>query len=64
MLISQTFNGVLLPVILVLMLVLINDKRLMGKFTNGRVFNILAWITVITLIILATILIVVTFLPR
>jgi Mn2+/Fe2+ NRAMP family transporter len=61
MLISQTFNGVLLPVILISMLVLINDKRLMGKFTNGRLFNIMAWATVIALIILSAILIVVTF---
>jgi Mn2+/Fe2+ NRAMP family transporter len=61
MLISQTFNGVLLPVILVTMLVLINDKRLMGKFANGRVFNLLAWATAIALILLATILIIVTF---
>ena len=64
MLISQTFNGVLLPVILVTMLVLINDKRLMGRFANGRVFNILAWATAAALILLAGILIVVTFLPR
>ncbi|NJD60752.1 MAG: Mn transporter [Anaerolineales bacterium] len=63
MLISQTFNGVLLPVILVTMLLLINDKRLMGKFKNGRLFNILAWITAVVLILLAGILIVVTFLP-
>ena len=62
MLISQTFNGVLLPVILVIMLVLINDKRLMGKFRNGRLFNILAWATVIILILLALILTVLTFL--
>ncbi len=61
MLISQTFNGMLLPVILITMLVLINDKRLMGKFSNGRIFNILAWATVIALILLATILVVVTF---
>ena len=61
MLISQTFNGVLLPVILIAMLVLINDKRLMGKFRNGRVFNVLAWATVVALILLASILIVVTF---
>jgi Mn2+/Fe2+ NRAMP family transporter len=61
MLISQTFNGVLLPVILVTMLILINDKRLMGKFRNGRLFNILAWATVIILILLALILILVTF---
>ncbi len=64
MLISQTFNGVLLPVILIAMLFLINDKRLMGKFKNGRLFNILAWIISIVLIILAGILIVVTFLPK
>jgi Mn2+/Fe2+ NRAMP family transporter len=64
MLISQTLNGVLLPVILIAMLVLINDKRLMGKFKNGRVFNILAWATAVALIILALILIVVTFLPK
>jgi Mn2+/Fe2+ NRAMP family transporter len=62
MLISQTFNGVLLPVILVTMLLLINDKRLMGKFTNGRIFNILAWVTAIILILLAIFLIVITFL--
>ncbi len=61
MLISQTFNGVLLPVILITMLVLINDKHLMGKFRNGRLFNILSWATVVALIILALILIVVTF---
>jgi Mn2+/Fe2+ NRAMP family transporter len=62
MLISQTFNGVLLPVILVTMLLLINDKRLMGKFTNGRIFNILAWVTAIILIVLAIFLIAITFL--
>ena len=61
MMISQTFNGVLLPVILIAMLVLINDKRLMGKYTNGRVFNFLAWLTVIILIALAAILVVLTF---
>jgi Mn2+/Fe2+ NRAMP family transporter len=63
MMISQTFNGVLLPVILVTMLKLINDKHIMGKYVNGRIFNILAWITVVILIVLAGILVVTTFLP-
>jgi len=63
MMISQTFNGVLLPVILVTMLTLINDKRIMGKYVNGKIFNILAWTTVIILILLAAILVVTTFLP-
>jgi len=63
MLVSQTLNGVLLPVILIAMLSLINDKRIMGKFVNSRTFNLLAWVTVIILIILALILVVVTFVP-
>ena len=54
----------MVEVALILMLVLINDKRIMGRFTNGRIFNILAWMTSIVLILLATVLIVVTFLPQ
>jgi NRAMP (natural resistance-associated macrophage protein)-like metal ion transporter len=44
---SQVLNGVLLPIVLVLMLLLINNKRLMGAWTNGPAFNVIAWATVI-----------------
>jgi Mn2+/Fe2+ NRAMP family transporter len=50
-------NGVVLPIILIVMLRLINDRRLMGDFRNGRIFNILAWIVVVVLILLTAILI-------
>jgi Mn2+/Fe2+ NRAMP family transporter len=63
MMASQTLNGMLLPVILIVMLRLINDKRLMGKFINGRVFNFLAWIVVGILIFLTLILIGLGILP-
>jgi NRAMP (natural resistance-associated macrophage protein)-like metal ion transporter len=63
MLASQTLNGVLLPVILIVMLRLINDRRLMGRFVNGRVFNALAWITIVILIVLTAILIVTSVAP-
>ncbi len=43
---SQVLNGVLLPIVLVLMLLLINNKRLMGKWTNSPLFNVIAWATV------------------
>jgi Mn2+/Fe2+ NRAMP family transporter len=36
-----------LPVVLVLMLLLINRKHLMGEYTNGVVFNAIAWATVV-----------------
>jgi Mn2+/Fe2+ NRAMP family transporter len=63
MLASQTLNGVLLPVILVVMLKLINDKRLMGRFVNGRVFNGIAWMMVVVLIGLTIILLFTSFFP-
>lgn len=44
---SQVLNGTLLPIVLVLMLLLINNKRLMGAWTNGRAFNVIAWATVL-----------------
>jgi Mn2+/Fe2+ NRAMP family transporter len=64
MLSSQTLNGVLLPIILIVMLRLINNKRLMGRYVNGRLFNILAWGTVVILIGLTVILIVTSWFPQ
>lgn len=49
---SQVLNGVLLPFVLVFMLVLVNRSSLMGKSTNSRTYNMVAW----TLTSLATIL--------
>ncbi len=60
---SQTLNGVLLPVILVVMLRLINDKRIMGKHTNSLVMNIINWLVVAILILLTTLLIIATLFP-
>jgi len=63
MLASQTLNGILLPFILLVMLRLINDRRLMGKFVNGRVTNMLSWTVVALLILLTVILVITTLLP-
>ncbi len=63
MLASQTLNGVLLPVILVVMLKLINNPRIMGRYVNGRVFNALSWATVVILIVLTVILVLTSVFP-
>jgi NRAMP (natural resistance-associated macrophage protein)-like metal ion transporter len=42
---SQVLNGILLPVVIVLMLILINRKDLMGEHVNSRLFNVIAWAT-------------------
>jgi NRAMP (natural resistance-associated macrophage protein)-like metal ion transporter len=47
---SQVLNGVLLPVIIILMLMLINRKDLMGEHRNSRLWNIIAWATSIIVI--------------
>ena len=60
---SQTVNGLLLPVILIVMLRLINDRSVMGEFTNGRLFNILAWAIALALIVLTLVWVYTSILP-
>ncbi len=62
-LVSQILNGVLLPVILVFMLLLVNRESLMGRFTNGRAYDVVAWATVAVLMVLTGLLVVTSFLP-
>jgi len=50
---SQVINGILLPFVLIFMLILINDPRIMGNFVNGRIMNIVAWLTVGIMIVLS-----------
>jgi Mn2+/Fe2+ NRAMP family transporter len=52
MFLSQVVNGAVLPFVLIFMLMLINDRSLMGKYVNGPAFNLIAWITVIIMIAL------------
>jgi len=49
---SQVLNGVLLPVIIILMLMLINRRDLMGEHRNSRLWNIIAWGTSIIVIVM------------
>jgi Mn2+/Fe2+ NRAMP family transporter len=63
MLASQTLNGVLLPIILVVMLRLVNDGRLMGRWVNNRGFNLLSWAMVIALIALTGLLVLLSVFP-
>lgn|GEM_PF-5773793 len=49
---SQYLQGLLLPVVLVFMLVLVNDRRTMGAHANGRMLNVLGIASVGLVIIL------------
>src|SRR5438477_3937556 len=46
MVLSQVANGVLLPFVLIFVLLLINDRELMGNYVNSRRYNIVSWVTV------------------
>jgi NRAMP (natural resistance-associated macrophage protein)-like metal ion transporter len=49
---SQVANGVVLPFVLIFMLLLTNDRELMGEHVNSRGLNIVAWTTVVTTIVM------------
>jgi len=42
------------------MMIIINDRRIMGDHVNGRIFNIVAWITIVSAIGLTGALLVMT----
>ncbi|MDX2150570.1 MAG: Nramp family divalent metal transporter [Bryobacteraceae bacterium] len=59
-LLSQVINGVLLPVILIFMVTLVNNKRLMKEWTNSRSYNAVAWVAVVMLVGLTAALVAIT----
>jgi len=54
---SQVVNGVVLPFVLIAMLILINKRDLMGRHTNTRFYNIVAWATTLIVIALSLVLV-------
>jgi Mn2+/Fe2+ NRAMP family transporter len=56
---TQTLDGILLPVMLIFILLLANDRRLLGRHRNGRLYNLIAGLVVavlaaLTLVLIAT----------
>jgi Mn2+/Fe2+ NRAMP family transporter len=47
---SQVINGMLLPVVLICMILLVNNKKIMGKYVNKPVNNIIGWGAIVILI--------------
>lgn len=60
MVFSQAINGVLLPFLLLFMIRIVNDRRVMGRYVNGPVYNILSWTTVLVVLGLTGALLVMT----
>lgn len=58
---SQALNGILLPAVLVIILRLVNDRRLMGSRVNSHGANLIAGATTVLLILLTVMLLVKSF---
>jgi NRAMP (natural resistance-associated macrophage protein)-like metal ion transporter len=63
MVLSAFVNGLLLPFVLVFALLLVNNKKLMGEYTNPRAYNYISWGTVVAIIVLTSFLVVTTLVP-
>jgi NRAMP (natural resistance-associated macrophage protein)-like metal ion transporter len=60
MILASFLNGILLPFVLIFALSLVNNKRIMGEYTNSKGYNYVSWGTVFVLITLTTTLVVVS----
>ncbi|MFA6054757.1 MAG: Nramp family divalent metal transporter [Thermodesulfovibrionales bacterium] len=63
MVLSAFVNGLLLPFVLIYALLLVNDTKLMGDYTNPRSYNYISWGTVLAIVGLTVFLIVTYILP-
>jgi Mn2+/Fe2+ NRAMP family transporter len=61
---SQVLNGILLPVVLVSMILLINNKKIMGTYVNKPFQNIIGWGAVAILTGLSLTLLILPFFSR
>ena len=64
LIVTQVINGVLLPVVLIAVLKLVNNRELMGTHVNGPIYNIAAWLTTVIVSLLSIMVIVSTLFPN
>jgi Mn2+/Fe2+ NRAMP family transporter len=55
-LVTQQIAGILSPVILIFMIILVNDKRIMGKYVNSKAQNVISFATVGFIVALSAVL--------
>ncbi len=52
LIVLQDVNAAMLPILLVFIILLVNNRRLLGRRVNGPILNTLAWITTISISVL------------
>lgn len=62
-LLSQVLNGILLPIVMIFVVRLVNRRDLMHEWTNGPIYNLIAWVSVAVMIGLSALFVVFSLLP-
>ena len=60
---TAVLNGFLAPPLLIVIMLVANNQKIMGKRVNGRWLNILGWLTALIMTV-AAIALIVTFIPH
>jgi NRAMP (natural resistance-associated macrophage protein)-like metal ion transporter len=63
MVLSAIVNGLMLPFVLVFIIKLINNKKIMGEYTNTKAYNYISWTTVIAVAVLTALFVFATIFP-
>ncbi|OGC29432.1 hypothetical protein A2311_02135 [candidate division WOR-1 bacterium RIFOXYB2_FULL_48_7] len=58
---SQALNTIVLPGIFIVILKLINDKKLMGPYANGPLTNFISWVTIVSFSAISLVMLYLTF---
>ena len=62
-LLSQVLNGILLPIVMIFVVLLVNRRDLMHEWTNGPIYNLIAWGSVAVMIGLSVLLAILSVFP-
>jgi len=61
---TQIINAMLLPIVLISMLIMVNNRNIMGEYINKKFQNIVGWSTTIVLITLTALLVISPLITR
>jgi len=50
---TQVLNAILLPVVLICMMIIVNNREIMEQYVNNRLQNVIGWATTVILILLS-----------
>ncbi len=64
MVLASVLNGILLPFVLLYAMSLVNNKKIMGEYTNPKSYNYISWATVVILTMLTIFMVITIIIPR